>query len=232
MRTFFITDIHGHFKPFEKLLQSVRFNPNEDRLIIGGDMIDRGPDSGEVLKKIKYLQDNYPDNVVALKGNHEEMMEEHLNEINRRWLSHGGFESLQSFNRVFPNDEEFYRHLGWVKNLPIILETDEFIFTHAGISPSHSIKKQPSEIIWTTQEEFYGFNKQDILKCTGNKPIVHGHTATESIYFDGARMNCDLGMGVFLDYDAGLALVDITNFEAYVYSPYENIVSKHPILTF
>ncbi|WP_269432530.1 metallophosphoesterase [Gordoniibacillus kamchatkensis] len=41
---------------------------------MGGDMINRGKDSGEVIKSIKLLCEQYPNNVHAVIGNHEEMM--------------------------------------------------------------------------------------------------------------------------------------------------------------
>jgi serine/threonine protein phosphatase 1 len=47
---YFTTDNHGCWRELLAFLKSVNFNPEKDRLFHGGDMIDRGPDSTEVLR--------------------------------------------------------------------------------------------------------------------------------------------------------------------------------------
>lgn len=73
MRKFAISDIHGSYYEMMRLLEAVKFNPNIDQLVIVGDMINRGPYSGEVLKEIKRLNEAY-EHVHVTIGNHEEMM--------------------------------------------------------------------------------------------------------------------------------------------------------------
>lgn len=66
MSTYVISDIHGCYTAFMKLLEKVGFS-NEDRLIIAGDIIDRGPENFEMLMWLE----NKPSNVEILMGNHE-----------------------------------------------------------------------------------------------------------------------------------------------------------------
>lgn len=54
----------------------------------------RGKESGEVIKSIKLLCEQYPNNVHAVIGNHEEMMGWHYERGDRLWLSHGGKETI------------------------------------------------------------------------------------------------------------------------------------------
>ena len=42
MRKIIISDIHGSYYTMKKLLDEVKFNPEEDKLICLGDMCDRG----------------------------------------------------------------------------------------------------------------------------------------------------------------------------------------------
>ena len=56
MRTLIISDIHGCSRPLEKLLAVLAPDPAQDRLILLGDLFDRGPDSWEVLQRVKELQ--------------------------------------------------------------------------------------------------------------------------------------------------------------------------------
>jgi serine/threonine protein phosphatase 1 len=67
-RDFIVGDIHGMYDALMKLLESVNFDKNIDRLFSVGDLIDRGPKSLEVL----YL--NNQSWFFAVLGNHETML--------------------------------------------------------------------------------------------------------------------------------------------------------------
>lgn len=67
-RDFVVGDIHGHFKLFESLLKKTAFDKALDRVFSVGDLIDRGPDSIDVLD---WLQQPW---FHAVRGNHEQML--------------------------------------------------------------------------------------------------------------------------------------------------------------
>lgn len=79
-KIFCISDIHGHLDALEEALSRIKAKAFEcDRLILLGDYIDNGPDSGGVLRRVFELQKTYgPERVIALRGNHEEMLLEWL----------------------------------------------------------------------------------------------------------------------------------------------------------
>ena len=64
-RDFAVGDIHGHFRRLQLALDQLGFNPAVDRLFSVGDLIDRGPDSREVLD---WLERPW---FFAVQGNHE-----------------------------------------------------------------------------------------------------------------------------------------------------------------
>ena len=68
MRTFVVSDIHGHFDTFQKLLKLIEFGP-DDFMYINGDVIDRGRDGIPLLQFIMKQ-----DNMEMFLGNHELMM--------------------------------------------------------------------------------------------------------------------------------------------------------------
>lgn len=99
-----ISDIHGHLQPLEEALALVDLESSkESKLICCGDYIDYGPDSCGTLYKIKQLAENYPNQVIVLMGNHEQMLLEFLNAKDRdiwnvEWLgSDKGFVTVYSF---------------------------------------------------------------------------------------------------------------------------------------
>lgn len=67
-RDFVVGDIHGHFELLRHLLKKSDFNTHQDRVFSVGDLIDRGPDSVEVLS---WLQEPW---FHAVRGNHEQML--------------------------------------------------------------------------------------------------------------------------------------------------------------
>lgn len=67
MSTYVVSDIHGCYDEFMSMLEKIEFS-NEDKLIIAGDYIDRGPKSYEMLQWIENKQSN----VILLRGNHDE----------------------------------------------------------------------------------------------------------------------------------------------------------------
>lgn len=75
-KIFAVSDIHGHLAQMEEALKRIKNKASEgDRLIFLGDYIDRGPDSGGVLRRVFELQKTYgPERVIILRGNHEEML--------------------------------------------------------------------------------------------------------------------------------------------------------------
>lgn len=78
MQIYAISDVHGHFEALERALEKIDLSGN-NRLIFLGDYIDGGPESGQVLRRVFELQKTHgPKKVVALRGNHEEMLLEWL----------------------------------------------------------------------------------------------------------------------------------------------------------
>lgn len=71
---FAISDIHGCYDLFmEKLaLVELELQEGNNKLILLGDYIDRGPDSFRCLEKAYSLQQKYgKEQVIVLRGNHE-----------------------------------------------------------------------------------------------------------------------------------------------------------------
>ena len=67
-KTYVLSDIHGNFEIFKRMLEKIQFN-SHDQLYILGDICDRGPCSLDIYFYIQKF-----DNITLLKGNHEYMM--------------------------------------------------------------------------------------------------------------------------------------------------------------
>ena len=76
MKLFCCSDLHSYFTPFKKALDENGFEPGnpEHLLIVCGDVFDRGNDSAELFEYLNNLT-----NVILIRGNHEDLLEEMLN---------------------------------------------------------------------------------------------------------------------------------------------------------
>lgn len=66
-RDFAVGDIHGHFTRLQAALDAAGFDPEIDRLFSVGDLVDRGPESGQA---VAWLDKPW---FHAVRGNHEQM---------------------------------------------------------------------------------------------------------------------------------------------------------------
>ncbi|MBO9130549.1 metallophosphoesterase family protein [Bacillus sp. 165] len=232
MRTFYISDIHGHYIPLRKLLDSVNWNPEEDKLILGGDLINRGPDSAKVLQFAQTLQQQQPANVHVLCGNHEEMLIWYLRNKSPMWLQHGGLETLYSLRQHF---EDVWKaaeaYASWLESLALVYEDNSAIYTHSGINPSFPKRQQPREILWMNIREVLSQNPQKLLTWSDEKPIFRGHSPVRTVHTKGAYTHCDLGMGVIPSSQAALALVNVTE-GIYYRCTTDGIITVHFIESF
>lgn len=179
-----LSDIHGCYKELCDVLNKLNLK-STDTLIFMGDYVDRGPNSKQVLNKIIELKKYY--NVIALKGNHEDMMYRSLREESakdyRIWMNNGGLDTIRSYYDLlesFPSelDSEMESHLDFIESLDLYYETDTHIFVHASPELTVPLGEQPERnLIWRRpQNEDEGFNYTHV----SNKIIVSGHTAQKS----------------------------------------------------
>lgn len=68
-----VGDLHGDYASFRSDLNIA--NPAKDIVVFLGDYVDRGISGTEVLEGVSRLLDRNRENVVLLKGNHEDYTE-------------------------------------------------------------------------------------------------------------------------------------------------------------
>lgn len=172
MKTIVIGDTHGCYNELKSLIATLEknkeYNKKRDRLIFLGDYIDRGRDSRKVIGFIKQLQ-KHNKNVIALMGNHEDMLLKYLNRVDECWTWNGceaTIESYKGYEKHFRNDVE------WMRNLPLYYEDEHCIYVHAGIDIDKSMEEQDKHtLLWVREPFIYNSGK-----C--NKQVIFGHTPT------------------------------------------------------
>ncbi len=132
-----IGDIHGCHREFEDLLDKLDLE-KDDRLVLLGDLISRGPDSGKVVE----LAREYA--TASLLGNHELR---HLNYRRTDDPSH-----LKKYDYA-TMDQLRGRDWDYLENMKLTYEDEELgvVLVHAGFLPDRPWQKQPARIVTRIQ---------------------------------------------------------------------------------
>ena len=74
MKTIVVTDIHGCLEELESVWAQAGFDPETDKLICLGDLMDRGPYSFGVFDRFRSLKRKMGERCIMILGNHDDMM--------------------------------------------------------------------------------------------------------------------------------------------------------------
>lgn len=194
MKYFVCSDIHGYFKELIESLALVGYDSkNEDhKLIVVGDMFDRGPDSKKVFEYLFDLQSK--GKAIVVKGNHELFIGEvhDLNEERVKFnIKHNGFQhTLNSFcgedvsdwelidirTKMHENNEMLFY---WIDTLPYYYELEDYIFVHSGLILEGDWKECDwKKGVWVKSREFRDI---DLSKHGITKKVVHGHVSCRNL---------------------------------------------------
>ncbi len=206
-RVYAIGDIHGRADLLDRLIgtisQDLADRPIRDALTITlGDYVDRGPSSRAVIERL--ASNPFPTDFVALKGNHEALLEGFLRDpsIIERWRHVGGLETLRSYGvdvapvmrgRNYEAAATAFQaflpptHVAFFASLRPCLALDQYFFCHAGVRPGIELAGQREDDLLWIRDEFL-----DSWTDFG-KVIVHGHTPTEEPECRPNRINVDTG---------------------------------------
>jgi Calcineurin-like phosphoesterase len=204
-RIYAIGDIHGRLDLLERAIAAIRHDVEEHGpaalTVTLGDYIDRGPQSRGVLDRL--IENPFPTSYVALKGNHETMLEAFLADPTTGpfWRQQGGLETLQSYGiRVgkilgasFAAASDQLRtalpaaHIQFLSSLKTSFSRGKYFFCHAGVRPGVPLERQSDEDLLWIRDTFLS-STMDFGKI-----VVHGHTPTAKPEVLPNRISIDTG---------------------------------------
>lgn len=127
MATYAIGDLQGCYDPLARLLDYVRFSPGEDQLWFVGDLVNRGPQSLEVLRFVKGLGHD----AVSVLGNHDL----HLVMVAEGYGKPAKEDTLDAILAA-PDREEL---VAWLRSLPLFHLRGSYGMVHAGLLPQWDV---------------------------------------------------------------------------------------------
>jgi bis(5'-nucleosyl)-tetraphosphatase (symmetrical) len=126
MATYAIGDIQGCDDEFARLLDLLQFDPGRDRVWLVGDLVNRGPKSLSVLRRVRALGDA----AIVVLGNHD---------LHLLALACSGSQSRKSKDTIddvlnAPDRDEL---LAWLRARPMLHHDSQLNYTmvHAGLAP-------------------------------------------------------------------------------------------------
>lgn len=207
-RAYAVGDVHGRLDLLDILLERIEDDiaarPKKKTFIVFlGDLIDRGPQSAEVLERLRTYQ--HPSvNAVFLTGNHEEVLLRILageKGILPSWLKFGGAECASSYGL----DPEYLRrideqaamdlvrakvprsHREFLDSFADTFRFGDYLFVHAGIRPGIAVEEQDRADLRWIREPFLNDVKEHGFI------VVHGHTIVERVEERPNRVAIDTG---------------------------------------
>ncbi|MEW8505656.1 MAG: symmetrical bis(5'-nucleosyl)-tetraphosphatase [Candidatus Thiodiazotropha sp.] len=125
MSIYAIGDIQGCYDELQRLLEEIRFDPAKDKLWFAGDLVNRGPNSLQVLRFVKSLGSR----ANTVLGNHDL----HLLALSQGNRSHNQFGSLKEIIEA-PDSQEL---IEWLRHRPMMIHHKKrgYSLVHAGLPP-------------------------------------------------------------------------------------------------
>jgi serine/threonine protein phosphatase 1 len=208
-RIYAIGDIHGRIDLLDALLPLIDADdaargPSETMLIFLGDLIDRGPDSAEVVDRLIAVKAAHPRTRI-LMGNHEEVFLQAVRGGSvgalRYSLRIGGDTTAKSYGLT---EEEYRRtsleelsliiqervpvaHLDFMESFEDMIVVGDYAFVHAGVHPDLTLARQKlNDLRWI---------RNDFLDFRGKleKIVVHGHSISDEVEIRPHRIGLDTG---------------------------------------
>lgn len=131
-RTIIIGDIHGCLEEFNLLLNKLNYNVLNDRVVLLGDLLDRGPDPVGVVRRARQLK------LECIMGNHEHKF--------LKWYKTFGTNAdvydKKSYYQDFCQED-----IDYIFKMPIYINLGEVFAIHGGANPGTPIEKQSKDVL-------------------------------------------------------------------------------------
>lgn len=207
-RAYVVGDVHGRLDLLKELLSKIHSEideapPAKCLLVFVGDLIDRGPNSAQVVERLRTYSRSGVETVFLL-GNHEEVLLRILageSDLVPQWLWFGGSECLASYGLnpdqvAGANDDEALalvraaipqKHVEFLESFSDSYRFGDYLFVHAGVRPGIELDCQSEADLRWIREPFLS-DKRD-----HGFVVVHGHTISHSVEVRPNRIGIDTG---------------------------------------
>ncbi|MBE5995855.1 MAG: serine/threonine protein phosphatase [Lachnospiraceae bacterium] len=218
MSTYVISDIHGNYEAYMRLLEKIRFSES-DTLYVLGDILDRGPEPIRIVLDLMARP-----NVICIAGNHElmamdclqfltkEVTEENIRVFDKErieklltWQMNGSEPTIDAFSKLSAQTQRAV--LDFLSDFELFDEvfTDdaEYILVHAGLGNFRPDKElwdyHIDELVWERPDYNVPYfpDRPDRFVITGHTPTmaIPGNPRPGYIFRNCGHIAIDCGAG-------------------------------------
>ena len=206
--TFVVSDVHGHLDDLRHVLAQAglvtddRWVGGDASLWVLGDLVDRGPDGIGVVRLMRSLTAQAPEQVHMLMGNHESLM------LGEKLFPGTRFDDIWLFNGGVASDQAALddQDVAWLRGLPVLALAGDYLLMHSDTthyltwgSSVEEVNSTLSAVLagddpdqhfevfaaLTDRFDFAGPDGVDVaqrmLDTYGGEAIVHGHSIIGSL---------------------------------------------------
>ena len=205
-----VSDVHGHLDDLRRVLSEAGLTDGDGswagedaELWLLGDMVDRGPDGIGVVRLMRSLQQQAPDRVHVLMGNHEALA------VAMNRFPTGRIADIWLINCGRPEDQDGLTEdeVRWLAELPAMGRVGDYLLTHSDVlaylkwgtsveEVNEAVRAELAEPhtegahwgMWATLTGRYDYAGRDgaehasrMLETYGGDCLVHGHSIIGSL---------------------------------------------------
>jgi len=158
MAIYWVGDLQGCDAPLGQFMEKVDFSASRDRLYVLGDLVNRGPASLQVLRRLSKLENS----VQCVLGNHDM----HLLALSVGAKKPSKSDTLSDV--LVAHDKEPLLH--WLRHQSLAIFQEEVLMVHAGVLPQWTLKDTLG-LARELQEIIRGPDANDFfMQMYGNEP--------------------------------------------------------------
>jgi len=175
MKRFVIGDIHGAHKALIQCLQRSKFDYQNGKLIVLGDVCDGWTETKQCIKELLKIK-----NLILIRSNHDAWTLDYFKNGKKEymWVTQGGANTINSYKDKMPES-----HIKFLESAILWHIEDNILFVHGGIKPGTFVENNGAEdIMWDRDLIFNahkkGYNRTDYRMQDIYSEIFVGHTTT------------------------------------------------------
>ena len=160
MAVYWVGDVQGCDAPLERLLAEIDFSPSRDHLYVLGDLVNRGPASAQVLRRLMGMGGS----VQCVLGNHDL----HLLAVA---AGTGRLKPMYTLDELLLSSDR-PALLNWLRHQRMAIWQQDVLMVHAGVLPSWSVA-QTLSLASEVESVLRGPHLNDFLQhMYGNTPAA------------------------------------------------------------
>jgi len=213
--TYVMSDLHGKYEKFLQMLDTIHFSDDDDLYILG-DVVDRGPQSVELLRDMSMRMNVFPilgnhDMTAALllkklcveitEDNYASQLNPEILKILAMWQMDGGQVTLDGFKKLSVDEREVL--IEYLEEFTpyetVEAAGNRFILVHGGIpyeKRNLPLSKQSVHELVIERPNYTKRYYNDVYLVTGHTPTINiGEEYRGRIYRGNGHIAIDCGAG-------------------------------------